>query len=297
MQRRRWSAAVLKWIAVVTMTIDHIGAAVIEQWLGADGLPAVWHNDALMQVDVLLREIGRIAFPIFCFLLVEGFIHTHDRRRYAGRLLIFGIISQLPFQLALYWGDRLRLNVMFTLLFGLLAIWAVNSLFHLDEARGQRISSESGFDENRTISSESGFDENRTISSDSGSDEKRRISLSTGQIVLRTFAAALIVLGLCILAFIARSDYNWGGIFLILILFLLKNNPVLAAVCGWICITFYSWVQSGFDPQLPIEVFSFIGFYFCLYYNGERGRQSRYFFYIYYPAHLMALWLIRVILN
>ena len=278
MQKRMWSAAVLKWIAIITMTIDHIGAAAIEKWRSADGRPVIWRSEMLMQADILLREIGRIAFPIFCFLLVEGFIHTHSRRQYAVRLLIFGIVSQIPFQLALYWGDRLRLNVMFTLLFGLLAIWAVDSLFHPDCKEEQRIVS--GREEQKTVF---------VI-------EQRNV-FSTGQFVLRTLAAVLIVLGLLAAAYAARSDYSWGGVLLILVLFLLRKYPVHAAVCGWLCITFYSWVQIGFDPRLPLEVYSFAGFALCLFYNGKRGTQSRYFFYIYYPAHLMVLWLIRTVLN
>ena len=53
----------------------------------------------------LLRCIGRIAFPLYCFLIVNGLEHTHDRRRYLARLLIFAAISQLPFAMAFYPGE------------------------------------------------------------------------------------------------------------------------------------------------------------------------------------------------
>ena len=71
----------LKCIAVVTMVIDHIGAI-------------------LYPGDLIFRYIGRIAFPIFCFLLVEGFFHTHDRIQYMIRLGIFAILSEIPYDLA-----------------------------------------------------------------------------------------------------------------------------------------------------------------------------------------------------
>lgn len=69
----------------------------------------------------LLRCIGRIAFPLYCFLIVNGLEHTHDRRRYLARMLIFAAISQLPFAMAFYPGESvlIGLNVFFTLAAGL----------------------------------------------------------------------------------------------------------------------------------------------------------------------------------
>ncbi len=95
------SGFTLKWIAIITMIIDHVGAVLYPQYL-------------------ILRIIGRIAFPIFCFLLVEGAVHTHNIRRYEGRLLGFALISELPFDLVFYGGVSLEhQNVFFTLLIGL----------------------------------------------------------------------------------------------------------------------------------------------------------------------------------
>ena len=62
----------LKWIAVITMVIDHIGAV-------------------LFPGELILRIIGRLSFPIFCFLLTEGFCHTHSRRAYMQRLGVFAL--------------------------------------------------------------------------------------------------------------------------------------------------------------------------------------------------------------
>ena len=72
--------------------------------------------------------MGRLAFPIYCFLLVEGFLHTHDFKKYALRMLGFALISEWPFDWAffsgVYWGHQ---NVYFTLLLGLLAMKALDT--------------------------------------------------------------------------------------------------------------------------------------------------------------------------
>lgn len=68
--------------------------------------------------------VGRLAFPIFAFLLVEGFFHTHNRRIYALRLLSGAIVSEIPFNLmfggSIFWEYQ---NIMWTLLIGFLIIW------------------------------------------------------------------------------------------------------------------------------------------------------------------------------
>jgi hypothetical protein len=91
----------LKWTAIITMTIDHIGA--------------VLYPDL-----IFLRVIGRIAFPIFSYLLVLGAETTRNSRNYMIRLLIFAFISQIPFYLAVGYSPLADLNIFFTLAFGLL---------------------------------------------------------------------------------------------------------------------------------------------------------------------------------
>ena len=108
----------LKVIAVVSMLIDHTSAVILEQIPGLEA-PAFF-----------MRIIGRAAFPIYCFLLVEGFYHTRSRAKYAGRLFLFALISEVPFDLAFsrrMW-DFSSNNVFFTLLFGLLVIWGVEGI-------------------------------------------------------------------------------------------------------------------------------------------------------------------------
>ncbi len=92
MKAKGISADTLKWIAMITMFIDHVGAVVLE-YIPQFELPSV--NAAYY----VMRYIGRLAFPIYCFLLVEGYHHTSNRMRYLRDLLIFGLISEIPFEI------------------------------------------------------------------------------------------------------------------------------------------------------------------------------------------------------
>lgn len=117
------SGTALKLIACVTMLIDHIGASCIEAGVGTAANCPV----SLLEMDRILRLIGRLAFPIFCFLLVEGFLHTHDVKQYLRRLLFFGAVSEIPFDMAFfrvpfYGGHQ---NVYWTLALGVIAMAAM----------------------------------------------------------------------------------------------------------------------------------------------------------------------------
>ncbi|MCR5792132.1 MAG: conjugal transfer protein TraX [Lachnospiraceae bacterium] len=105
------SAGTLKIIAIVSMLIDHVGVVFLKA--------TPYYR--------LFRNMGRLAFPIFCFLLVEGFFHTRDLRKYMLRLLVAAIISEVPFDMALYGRvfDPSRQNVLFTLLIGLIVLWSM----------------------------------------------------------------------------------------------------------------------------------------------------------------------------
>lgn len=117
------SGTALKLIAYVTMLIDHIGASCIEAGVGTAANCPI----GLLKMDPVLRLIGRLAFPIFCFLLVEGFLHTHDVKQYLRRLLFFGAVSEIPFDMAFfrvpfYGGHQ---NVYWTLALGVIAMAAM----------------------------------------------------------------------------------------------------------------------------------------------------------------------------
>lgn len=109
----------LKWIAVLTMVMDHIGVLLISQ-------------ENIAQTDVVslgwaMRVIGRLAFPIFGFLLTEGFIHTGNVRKYALRMFAFAVLSEIPFDLFVF-GVPLELshqNAFVTLFLGILVLESI----------------------------------------------------------------------------------------------------------------------------------------------------------------------------
>ena len=133
--KRGINSAVLKNIAVVTMLIDHIGAVIMTRLLIRNGLYeamvnqeayTAWmgQNGGMYGIYMAMRIIGRLAFPIYCFLLVEGFQKTHNVKKYLGRMFLFALISEVPFDLAFSgkaWYPAYQ-NVFFTLLLGLLVL-------------------------------------------------------------------------------------------------------------------------------------------------------------------------------
>lgn len=121
MKKYRLSQESLKIIACVTMLIDHIGSVVI---------PAAYEinpSEILLNTYTVMRAVGRVAFPIYCFLLAEGAYYTRSRREYAKRLLIGLVLSEIPFDL-LFFGEitLAHQSVMVTLLLGYLYAVAMN---------------------------------------------------------------------------------------------------------------------------------------------------------------------------
>lgn len=97
-------AFTLKILAAVTMLIDHVGCVFFPE-------------------NIYFRIVGRLAFPIFAFLIVEGYYHTKDMKKYLIRLFIFAIISELPFDLAFYNEFNFEhQNVLFTFIIAILAM-------------------------------------------------------------------------------------------------------------------------------------------------------------------------------
>jgi len=106
----------LKLIACVTMLLDHAAAVAVRD----------------RELYILMRAIGRLAFPIFCFLLVEGAHYTKSPGKYALRLLLGAILSEIPFDLALFGGvSWTHQSVMVTLLLGFGALWVMKKCGNL----------------------------------------------------------------------------------------------------------------------------------------------------------------------
>ena len=244
------SIFVLKIIAIVTMLIDHTGAILIPY---DNGL--YWPA----------RMIGRIAFPIFIFMLVEGFHHTSDIRKYLTRLGIFAFLSEIPFDIAFYRSfsagrdiladikgaftdaetlgiltNRLfrHQNIFFTLFLGLMAIY----LMSLVENKFRK------------------------------------------KIFLSNLFYSLITLGMCFVAALLRTDYGFAGVLLIVAFYLFRGNKILITLCFLIII--------GYFFRNSIEIVALLAMIPISFYNGKKGKNIKYFFYIFYPAHLLLLWLI-----
>jgi len=203
-EKRGISGSTLKLVAVITMLIDHIGAAVLIRMIYAAGFWEMQGQDSILSwlpVNVSLagiynnmREIGRIAFPIYCFLLVEGFQKTHDVKKYALRLGLFALISEIPFDLAfnskvLEFGYQ---NVFFTLFIGLLTMIVFDTI------------------------------------------EKKLNNL----VVRYLLQAAAIAAG-AVIAGLMRTDYAAEGVLCIMIIYLFRKRRLLQVIIGYLAFIFF----------------------------------------------------------
>jgi hypothetical protein len=116
------SGSILKLIACLAMLIDHMAAFLPGDFMDMKETLFMIGNKAI-SLRMLMHYIGRTAFPLFAFLITEGFTHTHDRKKYGINLFIFALISEIPWNLA-HTGDLFyaRQNVFFTLLLGYLGL-------------------------------------------------------------------------------------------------------------------------------------------------------------------------------
>lgn len=120
------SGSWLKLLAIATMTADHAALFILRY---CDGFRESIFEIAKVQISwfVLLRCVGRMAFPLFAFLVIEGFLHTRSRLRYGRNLLLFALLSIIPWNLVHTgrWYICPSLNVLFTLLMGFLALCCI----------------------------------------------------------------------------------------------------------------------------------------------------------------------------
>ncbi len=236
MDRKGISGNGLKWIAVLTMLVDHIGLVLYAYTPGM-----------VYEHYRLLRYIGRISFPIYCFLLVEGFYHTRNVRKYIFRCFLFALISEIPFDFAMRQTvfNPQSQNIYFTLTTGLCTICCLNRLKGVWKLP----------------------------------------KLLVGRVDIEQYRMLASVLCVAIgagFAEILEMDYHWMGIVLIALLYYCRDYPpLIRSLAGA--------AAFAFEKTAPI---AFIPIYF---YNGERGKQNKKFFYLIYPIHLMVFGLIRYI--
>lgn len=236
---KKWrclSGSTLKLIALLVMAVDHLAASILYYriLLPAAPLSPDMPQWTIYRIYNAMRFVGRIAWPVFAFLMVEGFFHTSSRKKYAFRLLLFALISEYPFDLALGSSvpDFSHQNIFFTLLIGFCVLQAMEAVRNLP-----------------------GF-----------------LFFQTG-----------IVFAGCLLAWLLHTDYDWRGIILLVVLYLFRPNRLLMTAAG--CVSLL-WEAPACLAFLPINL-----------YNGKKGFSMKYFFYLFYPAHLLILGLIRHLLR
>jgi hypothetical protein len=130
MKKPSVSQEALKLIATITMLIDHIGAVLVYSlYLAGRNTGNYELANRMARIYEPMRIIGRIAFPIYCFLLVEGFHHTRNQKKYVNRMVIGMLLSEIPFDLAISgqidWSSS---SVMVTLLLGILMMAGMGTL-------------------------------------------------------------------------------------------------------------------------------------------------------------------------
>ena len=222
------SGSALKLLAILTMLIDHTGFIILSKCPGAMQ-PLFYLGEKGFSLYRISRDIGRMAFPIYAFLLVEGFMHTKNRKMYAWSLFLFACISELPWNYAhTYTLHYEKQNVFFTLFLGFMAYCALEYFW-----------------------------------------ENQRMQL-------------LCILGLFTVSWYLKADYGWKGFIFLLIMYWFRYEKLVQAVVGssWL---YYEWKAC----------FAYI---FINMYNGKRGfikgKALKYFFYAFYPVHLLLLALI-----
>ena len=228
----------LKILAIIFMLLDHLWATIIpgNQWM---------------------TNVGRLAFPIFAFLIVEGFTHTSDLNKYIKRLFIFALISEIPFNL-IYTGSWIfpfHQNVMFTLLLGLLCI------SEMDKVKN-----------------------NKEIKSRIKSILKLVLYLLISIIGFVDYGITGV---LTIIVFYIFKDfkYAWLGqlislIFLYIVFF--KGQSIVINI-------------FDFEYFLPLQSIGILSLIPIWLYNGKKGKKNKliqYTFYCFYPVHMLAIYLI-----
>lgn len=251
----------LKILAIVVMTIDH--AAKI---IGQAGLMMLFPSAPLSLtywIVNLMQGIGRLAFPLFAFMIAEGCRKTRSMPRYIGRLALFALISE-PFFYFAFHGASASVNGF---LAGLLHIRLTNVFFTL------------------TLGAVSVYIYQLLESKKS----KKLVWL-----FLPIFVAIILISGA------VDCDYGMPGVVLIVALYFAQPKKWKAAVIAVWAVGLYILYQASVGMNwAQVSVFSVINcicaslsVVFILLYNGKRGRPLKWSFYIYYPAHLFLFSLI-----
>ncbi len=260
------SSLVLKIIAIVTMVLDHVGYFVYD-------LPIPYSYE----LHMIFRIIGRISMPIFCFLIAEGFRKTRNPYRYAVRLAVAALASEIPYNLC-FWSSPVAtgsLNVMFTLLLGLIGLILYKLV--LDKTKLPSIS-----------------------------------ALTLIPVCLVTyyigadysFFAPLFIF----FFYIASPEMPNGRLLTFIITVIFGFREVMQfGLLYFISIALSlmpflpQYTPSGLSEWSCVQIFAAVSAVLLFLYNGKPGRRPegklgrlalKYSFYVFYPLHLIVLWIV-----
>ncbi len=204
--------------------------------------------------NIALRIIGRSSFVLFCFLLVEGAVYTHSRTKYFLRLLAFAFVSFVPYSLFVH-------NVWF-------CKWQLNVFFVLSSS----------------VAMIALFDCAKQV--------KYRMTL---QILIFVMFASIGVL--------LHFEYDFIGFVFVSVFYFFRSQKVLQCIAFFITtLCFIPLYQHYFDKQDwlisiaagVIESCGGVALFFVLNYNEELGCQlPKWFYYAFYPLHLLIIWIVK----
>ncbi len=210
-----------------------------------------------------LTDIGRIAFPIFAFMTVEGYEHTKNLRKYVGRLLVFALISEIPFNLMM--GSRafypVHQNVLWTFLIGIGLVWLNDKV--------------------------------------SGKNIAVRVLVGAGTALLGymlgivTFADYNGAGVLTVLVFWFFRKRKWWCFIGQLFCLWYINTEIISGF-------FYVWEIFGKETEVLRQSFAMLALIPIWLYKGEQGlynKAIRNIYYWFYPAHMLLLFAAREIIG
>ncbi len=306
----------LKIIAIVAMLIDHIAAVCLDSYISTViPLEAYYDSNyalkflaqygAIYYGDMAMRLIGRFGFPIFVFLLIEGFMHTSNIKKYIRNLAIFALISEIPFNLAmnatLFSFDNQ--SVFVTLLIGLITIYAIDEINKLELPDKLPIPVEH-FETGCVFGILLGYlaydSEIEAMISLAGIYLDLQVYMILGGLLgcvikpivskawtkqqeIKFVISVFVTAAGMLLANFLNTDYAGWGVFTIVVMYYFRNASYKKRMgMGALTLTIMQGIEAtSFLMMIPANM-----------YNGKRGLNLKYFFYAFYPVHLLILYLI-----
>lgn len=255
--RRGISAAVLKNVAVLTMTIDHVTGILLKKYLQTQGVLRLYDNIWY----TLGRDIGRIAFVLYAFMLAEGAYRTHDKAKYALRLLVLAAISIVPHSYC-HIGKPFNpndLNIFFLLFLGLITIYVWDWLKERIVQPGL-----------------------------SGLLQILVLAASCAIAELLKFEYGLMGILLILVFHVYRYDLRKTIIAgaLVTTVGYMVHVVIASGAVHWISSHSQNLLESFISTD-RVQAFGILALPLIYFYNGKKGKQlSKWFYYLYYPVHL-----------